>query len=99
MLNNNQKQAFDRIRRFIHDEAHDCANLVQLIDMMFAKDDGIDEDCHYICCFLRPYLAARMDMGKKAMDLIYSLELREGGDADEEKLPPAPTVPEKARYH
>ena len=67
-MNEHQKQCFDRVYKFIHDEYLNCCNLAGVIDIAFADEQGqlglLMRDS------IAPYLRVRADMGQQTMDLM-----------------------------
>lgn len=79
-MNDQQKQCFDMVYNITHDERHECGNLITFINICFQ-----DSDSEYVGIFLKtavlPYLSARMEMGEKVMELLYSLKSQSLNDS------------------
>jgi len=78
-LNAEQKKCFKMVYDFIHDERSSCGNLLSLIDIQFPETDGMSAELsdrvgEELRELIRPYLAARQNMGANAMGLMYVVD-------------------------
>ena len=73
-MNETQQECFELIYKSIHDEHHDCSNLVQMIGISFPLSEGGDEVTELMHRVVGPYLIARANLGEIIMEKLYKLK-------------------------
>jgi len=66
-----QRDLFNRIYKFLHDEKMNCMNLAAMINIEFPEP--IDNEISLMMHAIREYLEMRSEVGEKAMNMIYDI--------------------------